>query len=209
MTIIGVAGGTASGKTTFVTEVLKGFDPQNVGLIAQDAYYKDNSHLSFEQRCLLNYDHPQAIDFDLMVTQIKALKQGQSIDQPVYDYKIHNRTSDNTRIAPKAVFIVEGILVLHHKALRDLMDIKIFVDAPGDQRLMRRMKRDMQERGRDLTEVMERYNDTLKPMHEAFIEPSKAHADIVVLSHQKNPQAVALVQTYIKAHIASPNNSIL
>jgi uridine kinase len=204
MTIIGVAGGTASGKTTFVNEVMSGLSTEGLGLIAQDAYYKDNSHLTFDQRCLLNYDHPEAIDFDLMVEQIKALKAGASIDQPVYDYKIHNRTTETLPIAPKAVFIIEGILVLHHKALRDLMDLKIFVDAPGDQRLMRRMKRDMAERGRDLDEVMQRYSQTLKPMHDAYIEPSKAHADIVVLSHQNNPQAVSLLQTYIESKMSHP-----
>ena len=204
MTIIGVAGGTASGKTTFVGEILSRLDTDNVGLIAQDAYYKDNSHLTFEQRCLLNYDHPEAIDFDLMVTQIKALKNGQTIDQPIYDYKIHNRTSATKQIQPKPVLIVEGILVLHHKALRDLVDLKIFIEAPGDQRLMRRMKRDIKERGRDLAEVMERYIETLKPMHDTFIQPSKAYADIVVLSHQSNPQAVALLETYIKAQINNP-----
>lgn len=204
MTIIGVAGGTASGKTTFVNEVMSGLSTEGLGLIAQDAYYKDNSHLTFDQRCLLNYDHPEAIDFDLMVEQIKALKAGASIDQPVYDYKIHNRTKETLPIAPKAVFIIEGILVLHHKALRDLMDLKIFVDAPGDQRLMRRMKRDMAERGRDLDEVMQRYSQTLKPMHDAYIEPSKAHADIVVLSHQNNPQAVSLLQTYIESKMSHP-----
>ncbi len=203
MTIIGVAGGTASGKTTFVGEILSRLDNDNVGLIAQDAYYKDNSHLTFEQRCLLNYDHPEAIDFDLMVAQIKALKNGQTIDQPIYDYKIHNRTSATTQIQPKPVLIVEGILVLHHKALRDLMDLKIFIEAPEDQRLMRRMKRDIKERGRDLAEVMERYTETLKPMHDTYIEPSKDHADIVVLSHQRNPQAVALLETYIKAQITN------
>ncbi len=201
MTIIGVAGGTASGKTTFVQEVLSGFEAQYVGLIAQDAYYKDNSHLSFEERCLLNYDHPDAIDFDLMVDQIKALKQGQEIDQPVYDYKVHNRTADTLQISPKPVLIVEGILVLHHKALRDLMDLKIFVDAPAPLRLDRRLQRDITQRGRNQQEVMERYTDTLKPMHDTYIEPSKAHADIVVLSHQKNPQAVSLLQTYIESKI--------
>lgn len=202
MTIIGVAGGTASGKTTFVNEVINGLSADGLGLIAQDAYYKDNSHMTFDERCLLNYDHPEAIDFDLMVEQIKALKAGVSIDQPVYDYKIHNRTAETLPITPKAVFIIEGILVLHHKALRDLMDLKIFVDAPGDQRLMRRMKRDLAERGRDLNEVMQRYSETLKPMHDAYIEPSKAHADIVVLSHQNNPHAVSLLQTYIESKIS-------
>jgi uridine kinase len=201
MTIIGVAGGTASGKTTFVQEVLSGFEAQYVGLIAQDAYYKDNSHLSFEERCLLNYDHPDSIDFDLMVDQIKVLKQGQEIDQPVYDYKVHNRTADTLQISPKPVLIVEGILVLHHKALRDLMDLKIFVDAPAPLRLERRLQRDITQRGRNQQEVMERYTDTLKPMHDTYIEPSKAHADIVVLSHQKNPQAVSLLQTYIESKI--------
>ena len=201
MTIIGVAGGTASGKTTFVTEVMSGLNNDGLELIAQDAYYKDNSHMTFDERCLLNYDHPEAIDFELMVEQIKALKEGVGIDQPIYDYKIHNRTDQSLHIEPKPVVIVEGILVLHYKALRDLMDLKIFVDAPGDQRLMRRMKRDIAERGRDLDEVMQRYSETLKPMHEAFIEPSKAHADIVVLSHQNNPQAVSLLQTYIKSQI--------
>ena len=201
MTIIGVAGGTASGKTTFVQEVLSGFEAQYVGLIAQDAYYKDNSRLSFEERCLLNYDHPDSIDFDLMVDQIKALKQGQEIDQPVYDYKVHNRTADTLSISPKPVLIIEGILVLHHRALRDLMDLKIFVDAPAPLRLDRRLQRDITERGRDEQEVMERYTDTLKPMHDTYIEPSKDSADIVVLSHQKNPQAVALLQTYIESKI--------
>lgn len=201
MTIIGVAGGTASGKTTLVNEVLNGFDTESVGLIAQDAYYKDNSHLSFDQRCDLNYDHPKAIDFDLMIHQIKDLKQGRSIDRPCYDFKTHNRTHQTIEVGPKKILIVEGILVLHDPKLRALMDLKVYVDAPEDIRLKRRMQRDIAQRGRDAAEVTARFNETLKPMHDAFIEPSKAEADLVIPSHRENRKGVQVLQNYIQSHL--------
>ena len=138
MTIIGVAGGTASGKTTFVNKVLKRFDPESVGIISQDSYYRDNSHLSFDERCKINYDHPEAIDFDLFISQIKALKNGKTISRPIYDFKTHNRTNKTIQFSPKKVLIIEGILVLHDLDLRDLIDLKIFLDATEDQRLKTR-----------------------------------------------------------------------
>lgn len=205
MTIIGVAGGTASGKTTLVNEVVSGLNMQQVGLIAQDSYYRDNSHLSFEKRCLLNYDHPDALDFDLMISQIIALKNGTTIKQPIYDYSNHNRTQMTRRMGPKSVLIIEGILVFHNAALRALMDVKVFVDAPAELRLDRRMQRDTVERGRSHQEVIERYQNTLKPMHDEFIEPTKEHADIIVQTHKENSKAVSLLNGYIKSLI-NPND---
>jgi len=201
MTIIGVAGGTASGKTTFVNKVLKRFDPESVGIISQDSYYRDNSHLSFDERCKINYDHPEAIDFDLFISQIKALKNGKTISRPIYDFKTHNRTNKTIQFSPKKVLIIEGILVLHDLDLRDLIDLKIFLDATEDQRLMRRIQRDIAERGRATSEVITRFKETLKPMHETFIEPSKAESDILIPANRQNQKAIELVQIFIQSHL--------
>ena len=173
MLIIGVAGGTGSGKTTLVQKVMANFPQGSIGLIAQDAYYNDNSALSFEERCTINYDHPSAIDFELLTSHLKTLKNGQGIAQPVYDFKTHNRVDQTQWTTPTKVLIVEGILIFSQLELRSIMDVKVFVEAPDDQRLIRRMGRDLTERGRDLDEVLARYQDTLKPMHDQFIAPSK------------------------------------
>jgi uridine kinase len=197
MLIIGVAGGTGSGKTTLVQKVMANFPQGSIGLIAQDAYYNDNSALSFEERCTINYDHPSAIDFELLTSHLKTLKNGQGIAQPVYDFKTHNRVDQTQWTMPTKVLIVEGILIFSQLELRSIMDVKVFVEAPDDQRLIRRMGRDLTERGRDLDEVLARYQDTLKPMHDQFIAPSKKHADLVIPTHRPNSRAIDLLTSFI------------
>ena len=197
MLIIGIGGGTGSGKTTVVNQILSEFPAGEVEVISQDSYYKDTSHLSFEERCKINFDHPQSIDFELLESHLKSLKNGNNINQPVYSFKTHNRTGETTVTKPKKVVIVEGILILSNTELRSLFDIKIFVHADSDERLMRRLKRDIAERGRDLDEVLERYQTTLKPMHQQFIEPMKAFADIIIPNNHYNTVAVNVVKSII------------
>jgi len=197
MLIIGISGGTGSGKTTLVKNLMTHFPDESIGLMAQDNYYKDNSVLNFEERCAINYDHPEAIDFDLLVAHLESLKSGQTIEQPVYDFKIHNRIEQTQPTKAPDVLILEGILIFTQTKLRALMDLKIFVDAPDDQRLIRRMARDLEERGRDLEEVVQRYQDTLKPMHDQFIAPSKIHADLVVPTHRHNGASVSVLTAFI------------
>lgn len=197
MLIIGIAGGTGCGKTTVVDQITSQLPEPEVGILSQDSYYKDLSHLSFEARCQVNFDHPSAIDFDLLVAHLMALKAGESIHQPVYSFKDHNRTSETLLTQPRKVMIVEGILIMSHPGIRDLFDIKIYVHADSDERLIRRLKRDISERGRDLNEVLERYQTTLKPMHEEFIEPTKAFADIIIPNNRYNTVAVDIVRTII------------
>lgn len=180
MLVIGIAGGTGSGKTTVVNRILQKLDAEGVNLLSQDNYYHDNQHLSFAEREGLNYDHPKAIDFELLTEHIRKLKNGESIEQPVYSFVTHSRTGDKVRIEPKKVLIVEGILVLTNKELLKEFGLKIFVHTDADERLIRRIRRDIQERGRDLEEVLHRYRTTLKPMHQEFIEPSKNEADIII-----------------------------
>ena len=198
MLIIGIAGGTGSGKTTVVNTIVNQLQHDEVAVISQDSYYRDTSHLSYEERTKINFDHPQSIDFDLLIKQLKVLRQGQAIDQPVYSFKLHNRTGETVKTEPKTVIIVEGILLLTNPELRQLFDIKIFVHADSDERLIRRLKRDIRERGRDMTEVLDRYQTTLKPMHQQFIEPSKEFADIIIPYNRHNLVAVDVVQTIIK-----------
>jgi len=174
MLIIGIAGGTGSGKTTVVHQIMNELPHTEVGIIAQDSYYKETTNLSYEERTKINFDHPKSIDFDLLVTHLKDLKEGKTINQPVYSFITHNRTDDTISTHPRKVMIVEGILILSNPELRDLFDIKIFVHADSDERLIRRLKRDIAERGRDMEEVLNRYQNTLKPMHQQFIEPTKA-----------------------------------
>ena len=164
MLIIGIAGGTGSGKTTVVHQIMSELPETEVGIISQDSYYKANDHLSMDERALINFDHPRAIDFELLVEHLKQLKQGETINQPVYSFVHHNRTEDYILTHPRKVMIVEGILILTNPELRDLCDIKIFVHADSDERLIRRLKRDIAERGRDMQEVLSRYQSTLKPM---------------------------------------------
>jgi uridine kinase len=201
MLIIGIGGGTGSGKTTVVNQILSEFSAGEVQVISQDSYYKDTSHLSFEDRCKINFDHPNSIDFELLETHLKNLQKGEVINQPVYSFKTHNRTNETTITKPKKVLIVEGILILSNTDLRSLFDIKIFVHADSDERLMRRLKRDIAERGRDLDEVLERYQTTLKPMHQQFIEPMKAFADIIIPNNHYNTVAVNVVKSIINEQL--------
>jgi len=197
MLIIGIAGGTGSGKTTVVHQIMKELDENEVGIISQDAYYRANDHLSYDERALINYDHPRAIDFDLLYSHLKQLKEGKTIEQPVYSYVYHNRTKDVVLTQPRKVMIVEGILILTNPLVRDLFDIKIYVHADSDERLIRRLKRDIAERGRDMQEVLNRYQTTLKPMHEQFIEPSKQFADLIIPNDTHNSVAIDIVRTVI------------
>lgn len=197
MLIIGIAGGTGCGKTTVVDTILKELPEGEVGIIYQDSYYKDTSHLSYDERVKINFDHPRSIDFDLLVDHLKQLKAGKTIEQPIYSFVKHNRTGDTVNTHPRKVIIVEGILILTNKELRDLFDIKIYVHADSDERLIRRLKRDISERGRDIEEVLSRYQNTLKPMHEQFIEPMKKYADIIIPNNRYNTVAVDIVKTII------------
>jgi uridine kinase len=198
MLIIGIAGGTACGKTTVVNQLLEELSKDQVNLISQDSYYKDNSHLSYDERCAINFDHPNSIDFPMLCQHVQQLKMGQSVDQPIYSFEEHNRTGQTLRTEPSAVLIIEGILVLTDPQLRDLLDIKLFVHADADERLIRRIKRDTLERGRDLTEILNRYQSTLKPMHDEFIEPSKVHADIIIPNNNHNTVAINIAKSLIK-----------
>lgn len=197
MLIIGIAGGTGCGKTTVVNQILNQLPEGEVGIISQDSYYKDTSHLSYDERVKINFDHPRSIDFELLESHLKELRQGQAIDQPVYSFVKHNRTGDTIHTLPRKVMIVEGILILTNPELREMFDIKIFVHADSDERLIRRLKRDISERGRDIDEVLSRYQNTLKPMHQQFIEPMKEYADIIIPNNKYNTVAVDIVKTII------------
>ena len=201
MLIIGIAGGTGSGKTTVVRQIMNELPDTEVGVISQDSYYKETHNLSFDERALINFDHPRSIDFELLVKHLKALKAGETIDQPVYSFIQHNRTDDTVSTHPRKVMIVEGILILTNPELRELFDIKIYVHADSDERLVRRLKRDISERGRDIDEVLTRYQNTLKPMHEQFIEPSKAFADIIIPNDKYNTVAIDVVRAVINQRI--------
>lgn len=201
MLIIGIAGGTGSGKTTVVHQIMNELPDTEVGIIAQDSYYKETHNLSFDERALINFDHPRAIDFELLVTHLKALKEGKTIHQPVYSFVTHNRTDDTIFTHPRKVMIVEGILILANPELRALFDVKIFVHADSDERLIRRLKRDMAERGRDMTEILNRYQTTLKPMHQEFIEPTKEFADIIIPNDKYNTVAIEVVRAVIHQKI--------
>lgn len=201
MLIIGIAGGTGSGKTTVVHQIMNEIPKSEVGFISQDSYYKKTDHLNYEERSKINFDHPKAIDFELLVKHLKELKLGKNINQPVYSFVTHNRTTDTLLTQPRKVMIVEGILILTNAELRDMFDIKIFVHADADQRLIRRLKRDIAERGRDMEEVLNRYETTLKPMHQEFIEPSKVFADIIIPYEKHNNVAIDVVKTVINQRI--------
>jgi uridine kinase len=197
MLIIGIAGGTGSGKTTVVNQILNELDSEEVTVISQDSYYSKNDNLTYKERCGINFDHPRAIDFDLLIDHVKELRKGNVIEQPIYSFVTHNRSSDTLITHPRKVIIVEGILIFTNKNLRDLMDIKIFVHADSDERLIRRLRRDIKERGRSIEEVLQRYQDTLKPMHQQFIEPTKNFADIIIPNDKHNTVAIDIVRTVI------------
>ncbi len=197
MLVIGIAGGTGSGKTTVVNKILQQLNTEGVNVLSQDNYYHDNQQLTLAEREVLNYDHPKSIDFDLLLKHVKALKHGEVIEQPIYSFVTHSRTGDHVLVEPKNVLIVEGILVLTNSELLKEYDLKVFVHADSDERLIRRIRRDTQERGRDLQEVLHRYQTTLKPMHQEFIEPSKNEADLIVPNMKQNTVAIDFLSTVI------------
>ena len=198
--VIGIAGGTGSGKTTLMKNIIDSYADQ-VTVLSHDNYYKRRDELTYEQRCVINYDEPAALETDLMARHLDELRHGKSIDCPVYDFSQHNRSDETVRIDPKNVIIVEGILIFEDKPLRELMDIKIFVDTDADVRLCRRIKRDVRKRGRTLESVLEQYQNTVKPMHEMYVEPSKKYADIVVPEGGKNPVALDMIMLRIQKHL--------
>ena len=197
MLIIGIAGGTGSGKTTVVEQIIAELPKDEVCIISQDSYYKDTGHLAYDERVKINFDHPNSIDFDLLVSHLTELRLGNSFEQPVYSFVEHDRTRDTITTHPKKVVIVEGILILTHPEIREMFDINVFVHADSDERLIRRLKRDMADRGRDLNEVLDRYQNTLKPMHQQFIEPTKEFADIIIPTNRYNTVAIGLIRSII------------
>ena len=201
MLIIGIAGGTGSGKTTVVNQIMNELPETDVGIISQDSYYKETNNLNFDERALINFDHPRAIDFELLVDHLKELKAGNTINQPVYSFVTHNRTDDFVLTHPRKVMIVEGILILANPELRALFDVKVYVHADSDERLIRRLKRDIADRGRNMEEVLNRYQTTLKPMHQQFIEPTKAYADIIIPNDKYNTVAIDVVRAVINQRI--------
>ena len=202
MLIIGIAGGTGSGKTTVVNQIIEELPKDEVCVISQDSYYKDTSHLLFDERTKINFDHPNSIDFELLEKHLNELKKGNVIEQPIYSFVEHNRTGKTITTHPRKVIIVEGILILTHPEVRKLFDINIYVHADSDERLIRRLKRDMAERGRDLKEVLNRYQTTLKPMHQQFIEPTKEYADIIIPTNKYNTVAVELIRKIIHQRLS-------
>ena len=198
--VIGIAGGTGSGKTTLTNQIAAQFIEQ-VTIIKHDNYYKAHDDMDYEERCRLNYDHPNAFDTELMIEHLKALKNGGTIECPIYDYTIHNRSKDTITIVPNKVIIVEGILIFENQELCDLMDIRIFVDTDADLRILRRIQRDVMERARSLESVINQYINTVKPMHEQFVEPSKKHANVIVPEGGYNQAAMEMIQNHIKNHL--------
>ena len=201
MLIIGIGGGTGSGKTTVVDQIVSDLPEGQVTVISQDSYYKDLSALSMEDRKKVNFDHPNAIDFALLCQHLKELKEGRNILQPMYSFVAHNRIDETELTSPTNVLVVEGILILTDPNIRSLFDIKVFVHADSDERLIRRLKRDIAERGRDLDEVLNRYQTTLKPMHQQFIEPTKEFADIIIPNNRYNTVAVDIVRSIINERL--------
>lgn len=198
--VIGIAGDSGSGKTTLTNQIAAQFLEQ-VTVIKHDNYYKAHDDMDYDERSRLNYDHPNAFDTELMIEHLKALKQGKSVECPIYDYTIHNRSKDTITIAPNKVIIVEGILIFENKDLRDLMDIRIFVDTDADLRIIRRIQRDVMERARSLESVINQYLETVKPMHEQYVEPSKKNANVIVPEGGYNQAAMEMIRNHIKNHL--------
>ncbi len=197
--VIGIAGGSGSGKTTVLRRILERFGPGRIALLDHDAYYRDLAHLPFDERARFNFDHPDALDTGLMGRHLDALLAGEPAEKPTYDFATHSRRAETERVEPRPVVIVEGILVLGEPALRERMDIKLYVDAPDDLRLIRRIERDLHERGRSLEAVLEQYRRTVRPMHMQFVEPSKRHADVIIPRGGKNEVATAMVLARVEA----------
>lgn len=207
MTIIGIAGGTGSGKTTVVKKIAESLPPHYVAVVPLDSYYNDTSAMTEEERHAINFDHPDAFDWRLLIEHIKLLKEGKAVEQPTYSYLICNRLPETVHVEPKPVIIIEGIMTLLNKKLRDMMDLKIFVDADTDERLIRNIQRDTVERGRTVEMVINRYLDVLKPMHEQFIEPTKKYADIIIPQGGSNEKGIAIVKSYIRMLVEKYNSN--
>ncbi|MBQ7796379.1 MAG: uridine kinase [Lachnospiraceae bacterium] len=199
--VIGIAGGSGSGKTTLTNQIAAQF-PEDITVITHDNYYKQHDEMTYEERCRLNYDHPNAFETELMIEHIKQLKEGKTIECPTYDYTIHNRSKNTLTIVPSKVIIVEGILIFENTELCDQMDIKIFVDTDADLRIIRRIRRDVMERARSLDSVISQYMNTVKPMHEQFVEPSKKNASIIVPEGGHNVVAMEMIMNQIRSHLA-------
>ncbi|PCF88054.1 uridine kinase [Staphylococcus intermedius] len=198
-TIIGIAGGSGSGKTSVTNKIMNNLEGHSVALIEQDYYYKDQSHLTFEQRLQTNYDHPFAFDNDLLIQNLKALQSGQSVEVPTYDYTNHTRSDKTIAFQPKDVIIVEGIFALENEELRNMMDVKIYVDTDADLRILRRLVRDTKERGRTMESVIDQYLTVVRPMHNQFIEPTKKFANIIIPEGGSNKVAIDIMTTKIQA----------
>jgi uridine kinase len=201
MLIVGIAGGTGSGKTTVVQKVMERFPSEAVIVIPQDAYYKDNSQISLEERQKINFDHPDSLEFSLLIEHLKELRQGQSIEMPIYSYLTCLRSKETITVKPARVVLVEGILILADSGLRDMFDIKVFVDADADDRLGRVIMRDIVERGRSVLVVLDRYHDTVKPSHLQFIEPSKRYADFIIPGGGENQVGIEVLISIIEKHL--------
>ncbi|MCX6301886.1 MAG: uridine kinase [Bacteroidia bacterium] len=201
MLIVGIAGGTGSGKTTVVRKLMNVFPSNQVIVMPQDAYYKDNGHISLEERQKINFDHPDSVEFSLLIEHLKQLRKGKSVEMPIYSYLTCLRSEETITVKPAKVVLVEGILILCDKGLRDMLDIKVFVDADADDRLGRVIKRDIDERGRDIHMVLDRYHETVKPSHLQFIEPSKRYADIIIPGGGENQVGIEVLVTIIEKHL--------
>ena len=199
--IIGIAGGSGSGKTTLTNRLWKQFGPDEVSVLNHDSYYKRHDELPYEERCKLNYDHPDSFDTPLLVEHLKALRAGQPVKVPIYDYSIHNRTDRTVTVYPAPVIVVEGILIFASPELCEQMDMKVYVDTDADVRILRRIMRDVKQRGRTLDSVVEQYLTTVKPMHEQFVEPSKRKADLIVPEGGRNPVALQLLIKWVATHL--------
>lgn len=206
MLIIGICGGTGSGKTTVVNKILEILPADHVVILSQDSYYKDNSHIPLEQRKFINFDHPDSIEFDLLLKHINELKKGNSIEVPIYSYITCTRDSKTITVHSKEVIIVEGILLFSDERIRNICNVKVFVDAPADERLMRVIKRDTIERGRSVEQTLERYLETVRPMHEQFIEPTKRYADIIVPLGGENTVAINILASTIRQKLGLQKN---
>jgi uridine kinase len=209
MLIIGICGGTGSGKTTVVNKILDILPENQVAILSQDSYYKDNSNLSIEERKSVNFDHPDAIEFDLLFEHINELKKGHTIQKPIYSYITCTRSTETIPVESKDVILIEGILLFTDERIRNICNIKVFVDAPADERLMRVIKRDTVERGRDIEQTLKRYLDTVKPMHEQFIEPTKRFADIIVPLGGENTVAISILANTIRQKLGLTLNQDL
>lgn len=203
--VIGVAGGSASGKTTIVRKIEDYFG-EDIVILSHDSYYKAHNELPYEERSKLNYDHPDSFETDRMARDVRALLNGQSIDVPVYDYTIHNRSDKTVHVNPKRIIIIEGILILQNKELRELMDAKIYVDTDADERLMRRIRRDIAERARSVESILTQYEQTVKPMHEKYVDPSKRYADVIIPRGGENTTGISMLQEYMK-HLLSEESA--